>query len=61
MSPFGSMTSAGMPGEQRLLEQVDREPGLAGARHADDDAVRRQVARADDEVLGARLAGRRDR
>ena len=56
MSPFGSMISAGMPGQQRLLEQDDREAGLAGAGHADDDAVRRQVARADDEVVGSRLA-----
>ena len=31
--------------EQRLLEQHDREPGLAGARHADDHAVRGEVAR----------------
>ena len=45
-------------GQQRLLEQDDREPGLAGAGHADDDAVRRQVARADDEVVRARLARR---
>ena len=44
--------------QQRLLEQDDGEAGLAGAGHADDDAVGRQVARADDEIVGAGLAGR---
>ena len=43
--------------EQRLLEEDDREPGLSGARHADDDAVRRQLAGAYDEIVRSWLAG----
>ena len=47
------------PRQEGLLEQDDGEAGLAGAGHAHDDAVRRQVARADDDLVGARLPGRR--
>ena len=58
MSPLGSRISAGMPASSASSIRHDREPRLAGAGHADDDAVRRQVARADDDPVGARLAGR---
>ena len=53
MSPFGSRISAGIPREERLLEQHDAEPGLAGARHADDDGVRRQVGRVEEKLAAA--------
>ena len=56
MSPFGSSDEHRDPCEQRLLDEDDGEARLAGARHADDDAVRRQVARADDDPVGAGLA-----
>ena len=59
MSPFGSRTSVGIPARQRLLEEHDREPGLPRSRHPVDDAVGRQVARADDDLVGAGLARRR--
>ena len=59
MSPFGSSTSVGDTGEQRLLDQADGEARLARARHPDDDAVGRQVAGADDDAVGSRLAGLR--
>ena len=59
MSPLGSRIEHRDPREQRLLEQHDRKPRLAGAGHPDDDAVRGQVARADDDPVGARLAGGR--
>ena len=45
------------PREARLLEQDDREAGLARARHAGHDPVGRQVARADHDLVGAGLAG----
>jgi hypothetical protein len=54
MSPFGSSTRDA--GEERLLDQDDREPGLAGAGHAQDHAVGRQVARPDDQPVSAGLA-----
>ena len=47
---------AGDAREQRFLDQHDREPGLAGPGHADDDAMRREVARLDHERVRARLA-----
>ena len=42
---FGIEHEHGNTGEQDLLEQHHAEPGLAGARHADDDAVGRQLRR----------------
>ena len=45
-SPFGSISSVGHAGAQRLLDEHDAEAGLARPGHADDDAVRREVARA---------------
>jgi hypothetical protein len=42
-----------------LLEQDDPKAGLAGSRHASDDPVGRQVARADDDLVGAGLSGSR--
>ena len=44
------------PGEQGLLDQHDPEAGFARAGHSEDRAVGRQVARLDDEPVGARLA-----
>ena len=41
------------PGEERLLDQHDREARLPRAGHPDHDAMRRQVARADDHLVGA--------
>ena len=48
MSPFGSRIERRHAREERLLEQHDPEPRLAGARHPDDHAVRRQVVGLDD-------------
>ena len=59
MSPFGSRTSAGMPASNASSSSTIAEPRLAGAGHADDDAVRRQVARTDHDRSGAGLAGLR--
>ena len=56
MSPFGSSTSAGMPASSASSIRHDGEARLARARHADDDAVGREVAGADDDPVGARLA-----
>ena len=56
MSPFGSSTSAGIPGEQRLLEQDDPETGLARPGHAQDRAVRRQIGRFELELAVDLLA-----
>ncbi len=61
MSPLGSRIEHRDPGEQRLLDQYDGEARLAGSGHPDHDAVRRQVARADDDPVCAGLAGRRRR
>jgi hypothetical protein len=47
---------AGNASEQRLFDQIDRKPGLPRAGHAEDDPVRGQVARLDDQPLAARLA-----
>jgi hypothetical protein len=59
MSPLGSMISAGIPPRSASSSRTIGEPGLAGAGHPDDDAVRRQVARADHEVVrpGLPVAG----
>jgi hypothetical protein len=43
-------------GEERFLQQDDREPGLARSGHADDHAVRRQVGRLDRQRVRAGLA-----
>ena len=43
--------------QERLLEEHDGEAGLAGAGHAEDDAVRGEVGRPDDDLIRARLAG----
>ena len=50
MSPFGSRISAGTPLRERLLEQDDPEAGLARAGHPDDDRVRGQIVRIEDEL-----------
>jgi hypothetical protein len=55
MSPLRVEDEHGDPAEQRLLDQDDPEPGLARARHADDDAVRGEVARVERDPLGAGL------
>ena len=48
-------------GVEALLDQHDAEAGLARAGHADDHAVRRQVAGGDRDGLLAALVRRRDR
>ena len=45
----------GDPGEQRLLDQADGEARLARPGHPDHDAVRRQVARAEDDPVASGL------
>jgi len=45
------------PGAQDLLDEHDPEAGLAGARHADDDAVRRQVRGVERDPLAGALVG----
>ncbi len=53
---LGIEHECGDPRTEGLFDQHDREPCLAGSGHPDDDAVRRQVARADDDLVGAGLA-----
>jgi hypothetical protein len=49
----------GNPGKQRLLEEHDREAGLARPGHPDDHAVRRQIARVERQLLAGHPRARR--
>ena len=60
-SPFGSISSVGMPAARHLLDQHDAETGLARAGHADDHAVGRQVLGLEADVVAGALVGRRRR
>ena len=55
MSPLGSMTMTGMPSRSASSMRHDGEAGLTGAGHADDDAVRGQVGRAQAELVTERF------
>ena len=58
MSPFGSRISTGIPASSASSMRTIASPVLPEPVMPDDDAVRRQVARADDDPVGARLARR---
>ena len=57
-SPFGSIARTGTPRCQELLDEDDAERGLAAARHADDEAVRREVGGIEADVVASGLPGR---
>ena len=61
MSPFGSSTSVGIPARRASSSRTTARPVLPEPGHAGHDPVGRQVARADDDLVGAapcRLPGR---